>query len=322
MHAAKRTIQARLDAPLLRPVAFADVVRASDGAALVLTLHHAMYDAWSLPLLISDLVAQYEGTSADVHAGIEAIYRATDVPHDTIREHWRTMRAAPPCIIGGSGAATTDTFVQHVVHTDLKAAARGINVPELIMAAWAHTLAARTSTDAPVFGVFHHGRNVPIDGIDQLAAPCLNLLPLVVTVDRDIARTAAHVRSELSARGPLEQVSTADVNAALELDSHPRFNTHLNIIFEPPSGQAHTLEPVANAGLELLDQRAAREIPQEWREWALRTCLAQNAISVDAKIDQKSIALALRCSADTLSSTDAMQILGEFAAVLELIGAK
>ena len=322
MHAAKRTIQARLDAPLLRPVAFADVVRASDGAALVLTLHHAMYDAWSLPLLISDLVAQYEGTRADVHAGIEAIYRATDVPRDTIREHWRTMRAAPPCIIGGSGAATTDTFVQHVVHTDLKAAARGINVPELIMAAWAHTLAARTSTDAPVFGVFHHGRNVPIDGIDQLAAPCLNLLPLVVTVDRDIARTAAHVRSELSARGPLEQVSTADVNAALELDSHPRFNTHLNIIFEPPSGQAHTLEPVANAGLELLDQRAAREIPQEWREWALRTCLAQNAISVDAKIDQKFIALALRCSADTLSSTDAMQILGEFAAVLELIGAK
>ena len=47
----------RPPAPLTRAIADCDVVQGSDGDAVVLTLFHAMYDAYSLRLLVDDLRA-------------------------------------------------------------------------------------------------------------------------------------------------------------------------------------------------------------------------------------------------------------------------
>lgn len=293
-------------------------MKGSDGTMLILTLHHCMYDAWSLPLLVGDLLAEYAGERANIYAGIEPVLAVFDVSREMIQEHWKALRDVKPCCITPAitDISTRDTFVQHKISADvpaLRSQEAGVSLPEYIMGAWAHTLAKHTQTDIPTFGIFHHGRNVAIDNVDQLAAPCLNLLPLTVSIGVDVRHTAVNVRKMLSSRRPLEQVSVAAVNAALDLDKQPRFNTHLNIVVANNSTAPAQLEQITNAGLELLGQRGTRNIPKSWDDWARYTCLAKSNISVDVHVNQGTLALALRCNENMLNQDAAARILDEFA---------
>lgn len=317
-HAVDDTIRARFNASLESTAAYADLVKGSDGTMLILTLHHCMYDAWSLPLLVGDLLAEYAGERANIYAGIEPVLAVSDVSREMIQEHWKALRDVKPCCITPAitDISTRDTFVQHKISADvpaLRSQEAGVSLPEYIMGAWAHTLAKHTQTDIPTFGIFHHGRNVAIDNVDQLAAPCLNLLPLTVSIGVDVRHTAVNVRKMLSSRRPLEQVSVAAVNAALDLDKQPRFNTHLNIVVANNSTAPAQLEQITNAGLELLGQRGTRNIPKSWDDWARYTCLAKSNISVDVHVNQGTLALALRCNENMLNQDAAARILDEFA---------
>ncbi|WFD36567.1 NRPS [Malassezia cuniculi] len=318
--AMNHTITARLNASLQRPVAFADLIRGADGAVLLLSLHHCMYDAWSLPLLISDLVARYNGEDSGVFTGIEPVLVKATAPQELVREHWQSMAQAGACLLASNASGARDTFVQNstpAANVEHAAKAAGVSVPEYVMAAWAHTLAARTQNNTPTFGVFHHGRNVAIDNVDQLAAPCLNLLPLAVGVGASTADTAQSVRAELAARAQLEQVSIAQVHEALGLGQEPRFNTHLNIVLGQNSTEQSALDQVVDAGLALLDEREQREIPASWRDWAHCTCLAESNVAVDVRVESDTIALALRCNENMLGKYEAASLLAEFAYALE-----
>ncbi|OJD30963.1 nonribosomal peptide synthase-like protein [Diplodia corticola] len=61
--------------------------------------------------------------------------------------------------------------------------ALGITVASFFHAAWALVQALYTDSDKVVFGAILSGRNLPIDGISSVIGPLLNTLPLHVSID-------------------------------------------------------------------------------------------------------------------------------------------
>ena len=79
--------------PLIRLV----LIRPGDGASLVVTNHHILFDGWSGPLVLADLLALYAtGTTYTGESGVDFgahVRRLATTDHDAAIAAWRTVLA-------------------------------------------------------------------------------------------------------------------------------------------------------------------------------------------------------------------------------------
>ncbi|KAK2829908.1 NRPS [Arthroderma sp. PD_2] len=73
--------------------------------------------------------------------------------------------------------------------TQLQSAVRqlGITPAAFYYAAWALVLSGYADSDTVVFGAVLAGRNLPLEGIDEVVGPLVNTLPLCVSIDRKLS---------------------------------------------------------------------------------------------------------------------------------------
>ena len=243
--------------PADEPWASADLVRIdgedSKNDVVVLSLFHAMYDAWSLPVLVDDLVSLYQGDGTPASQATElapasmanlltAASQSKDV--SAIQHHWASYASAPPCIaaqqsdIDGAiekpsvakamtstvAAPTTASFTfvhqRDIVHCvqrlRMHLASHQISLPSVLVAAWASVLHDVVHTSVPVLGLYQAARSLATLDLSRSAIPCVNMLPIAVPWHPSLLSMAQYVASALVERVPLEQVSLEDVHRALE----------------------------------------------------------------------------------------------------------
>ncbi|MBB3996732.1 non-ribosomal peptide synthetase/type I polyketide synthase [Aureimonas pseudogalii] len=175
------------------------------GSALLLAVHHAVVDGWSLPLLLRDLAVLYDGlVGLPVAALAPAPDFATHVgwiaaqDREAARAHWRDgfagLTAGTDLVIGRGTAAEIGVFASHRVTLDPAALAplahrarsEGITLGTAIQGAWALLLARYNQGEDQVFGVTVSGRPADLPGIEDAVGPFVNVLPLRVrTVDAE-----------------------------------------------------------------------------------------------------------------------------------------
>lgn len=204
------------------PAAHLIVSQEPEGTIIGVRLHHALYDAVSLPMIISALEKACQGQVLQQHISENALLNfieATrgDATSATRREFWTEyLRRAQ---IDYGGFSNTGTFTASRVEaiqenaladTDTRsliscAAAAGVSLQALFLAAVARTYAhARFPTsqrDTVVLGVYLANRGLNIDDLDldleHLAAPTVNIVPLVVDVKGDVPESARRVQGDL-----------------------------------------------------------------------------------------------------------------------------
>ncbi|WFD44935.1 NRPS [Malassezia psittaci] len=345
-------------------------VQGSECNGLVLTLFHAMYDAWSLPLLVSDLESLYneeysggnrvvpqatpqvmsqetnqetsqampqitsketsQTTSqlasqersqttpqvtpqvtqkASPKATPESTSKSTisdlliEYPIESLRQQFSKYAKALPCWLPDS--SRNETFVQ--MKLDGKSLREPPSSPSfsgLVLACIAHTLAKSTQTQ-PVFGVYHHARLATIPGIEHLAVPCLNMLPLVPEVSSSIRQTATDIIHDMHTRRPYEQASLEAIHNACEISLTPRFNLMVNLL--PSSGHSASCDSwriKPHFALDSLTDRQAGNLHSRLEEWTGMHCYATHPVSLDVAIEQDSLQFAMRsmlCESDAMS---------------------
>ncbi|WP_238421308.1 non-ribosomal peptide synthetase [Gordonia sp. 'Campus'] len=209
------------DPPLLRAV----IVRHAEGSSVVITNHHILFDGWSGPLVLADLLALYATGSpftgqgaaqrtdfadylariaeTDVAAGLAAWARVL-APVDS-----PTLVA--PGLTGTSvDSETGDSATQHlprehrwVLDTGLVAGLErtarqsGSTVATVLQLAWAVLLSRLTDNRVVTFGETVSGRPAGLDGVESMVGLFINTLPAVVDVDPDA--TIAEVLGRLQA---------------------------------------------------------------------------------------------------------------------------
>ncbi|MEU6378918.1 amino acid adenylation domain-containing protein [Streptomyces sp. NPDC046909] len=178
--------------PLIR---LALAVLEPDRAELVLTAHHVLFDGWSTPLLMRDLLLLY---ASDGDA--TGLPRARDyddfLTWHARQDHQESARAWAAALDGvqdptllvphtGTGDASAGIGNLEVAFDDKHGLSRlatqlGVTLNTLLQGAWALLLANLTGRSDIVFGATVSGRPPAVHGVDDMVGLFINTIPVRV----------------------------------------------------------------------------------------------------------------------------------------------
>ncbi|MGW0037985.1 amino acid adenylation domain-containing protein [Gordonia sp. NPDC003376] len=197
--AAERTRPFDLSAP---PLMRATAITHPEGVHVVITSHHLLFDGWSAPLVLADLLALYATgatyTRRDTGDFADHLRRLADPDDEAGLAAWRRMLAPveAPTLVAPGARITADAMPADLVvpiEADLVAAvdrlarAHGATVSTVLQTAWAIFLAEFTGNRVVVFGETVSGRPADLDGVESMVGLFINTLPVVVDVDPDLS---------------------------------------------------------------------------------------------------------------------------------------
>ena len=162
------------------------------GVYFVWTIHHAIYDGWSIALMMQRVQDLYQVGSSTIPKVpyTNFIKYLLDSSRDASASYWKYNLA---------GAASYQFPQQHhfisneapkgetLQHTAKFAPRRhsDVTIPNIIRAAWAMLLSAYTGSDDVVFGETLTGRDVPVPGVTDICGPTLTTVSSRVQIKRD-----------------------------------------------------------------------------------------------------------------------------------------
>lgn len=188
-------------ASLHRPISF-EILSSKSYLKLMIHFHHALYDAWSLDLLLDDLdcllrdetpisrppfadvVREYINSSISSDSQVSKDYWRDHMAHLELRHmpNFHTRKAT------SAGLAVAHHSTQLSTSDIEMAAKRMASSPQAIFqAAYALILASYLGSTDICFGTVFSGRTIHVPGIEDIIGPCLATLP--VRIDTSIAST-------------------------------------------------------------------------------------------------------------------------------------
>ncbi|KAL2911472.1 hypothetical protein HK105_209051 [Polyrhizophydium stewartii] len=172
---------------------------------VVATIHHALYDGWSLPMIMRDLAAALDGHALEPRPAFRTVVDFIAAQDAAATEAFWTqqlvgLEPAQPLSLGHSARTDDeDAPLAQACSTPMaelqRAAQRaGVTVAVVLKAAWAATLRKFTRSHDVVFGEVLANRDIAVAGADRIVGPLLNTVPCRVVLD-DTARAADLVAS-------------------------------------------------------------------------------------------------------------------------------
>ncbi|KAL7773083.1 hypothetical protein CFE70_003047 [Pyrenophora teres f. teres 0-1] len=156
----------------------------------VWTIHHALYDGWSLPRILHAVKQVYSGVALERQPSFNAFIQYLGQQNQKdVTSYWQsalvdfeaTLFPPLPSSVKQSAA---DTIVRYQC-PPLSQSAANTTISTLIRAAWALVASRYSSSDDVVFGATTTGRNAPVAGIDAMLGPTIATMPVRVRVQSD-----------------------------------------------------------------------------------------------------------------------------------------
>ncbi|KAK9454963.1 hypothetical protein V1511DRAFT_511609 [Dipodascopsis uninucleata] len=181
-----------------------------DDIVFYFTIHHALYDAWSLRALTQQLSDLYNGIEPPPNdsSAFESILRYTYIsesPSD-VESFWKQKlsghKASNSHIL--SLGPRKSLFMKNCLKNSRKLLEKsrniGISSSAILLAAYAvvyrRTILSTTS-ESVVFGLYNSGRTNSITGISESVYPILNVLPFPVKLKHSLWATAIGIQQTL-----------------------------------------------------------------------------------------------------------------------------
>ncbi|CAA9959565.1 hypothetical protein PTMSG1_02982 [Pyrenophora teres f. maculata] len=156
----------------------------------VWTIHHALYDGWSVPQILQAVKQVYRGAVLQRQPGFNTFikYLGQQDPEATT-VYWQTVladceAALFPPLPSTVTQPVADTTINYQC-PPLSQSATDITTSTLVRAAWAIVTSRYTSSDDVVFGTTVTGRNAPITGVEAIVGPTIATVPLRVCLQKD-----------------------------------------------------------------------------------------------------------------------------------------
>lgn len=167
--------------------------------------HHALLDGWSSGIILRDFQAAYVGKPMCAPVSFEKFRKriAKCWQDDAVRKFWKSQlhEVLPNHLVDYSHPAGSAQSEQHlldwchdyplvcsVAQISTCAAANTMTAASILRAAWAVALAHFYGAEEVVFGVTTSGRNIDIDGVEEIVGLCINTIPFCIGVDNSASR--------------------------------------------------------------------------------------------------------------------------------------
>ncbi|KAJ1973465.1 hypothetical protein H4R34_005066, partial [Dimargaris verticillata] len=197
---------------------------------LFLTLHHALLDAWSMNIVLDEVMALYYDQSLEPVMQYNCyLAHLAQLPMHTTEAFWSELlsgvKPTPDLQLPSVRAPTSEPVAQrYATHqqrlacplSDINAFCQrlDITVNNLLRGLWALLLSRYlNASDEVTFGVMVSGRSVPLPGIDDMAGLCINTVPFRAKLDHhqllhDWLRHLHHISGSIMA---YEHASLVDI---------------------------------------------------------------------------------------------------------------
>ncbi|KAK0185195.1 putative peptide synthetase [Armillaria mellea] len=233
----------RRPSTLFTPSGRIKLVRVGNQDALLLVLHHATYDAWSVPLLVADLCALYQGFDCKSAPDFTGFVKHVSATSDkaAAATFWRdSLKINGSSLLGPKHTCSDlkQVFVRApaiISSTDSlqsRCQAAGLGLQALVLAVWGRVGRTLTGQDTPVLGVYHTSRAASFDNLERLAGPCVNILPMCIPAagPGQVGDVARQVQVDLGRRTAFEQSALPEILNWVQHDG-PLFNIFINLLW-------------------------------------------------------------------------------------------
>ncbi|OJJ33281.1 hypothetical protein ASPWEDRAFT_185690 [Aspergillus wentii DTO 134E9] len=166
-----------------RPLAQFAIIREEGSVYFAATLHHALYDGFTLSLLFRDLEAAYNGQPLSPRPFSPFIAFISRSDSKAIADFWTqefhglSCSPFPPLPSDNYFPSVTER-VDHCV--DIPQSASQYTISTVLRLAWATVISTYTDSDDVVFGVTGFGRDAPVSNIAQMTGPTIATVPFRV----------------------------------------------------------------------------------------------------------------------------------------------
>ncbi|KAI1016035.1 hypothetical protein LB504_009285 [Fusarium proliferatum] len=172
-----------------------NMVKATDDGPchFVWVVHHALYDAWSMPSLLKLVSQFYDGDTAHEPVGEYAnfIKYLADVDDEASHDFWRarfqdaSLVSHFPKVSSAPAAQSYHESLIHTVQYSRDGLGMDVTIPTIARAAWALVLGSQTGSDDVVFGETLSGRDIALDHVQDILGPTLTTVPSRVHISRN-----------------------------------------------------------------------------------------------------------------------------------------
>ncbi|OBI51582.1 hypothetical protein A5707_13980 [Mycobacterium kyorinense] len=185
-----------------RPAFRAALIRtANDRHRLVLTNHHIVFDGWSVPILLSEIFASYNGAQLPAPVPYRRFFSwLADRDRGAALSAWNQVLAGfdTPTLVRpadrlGLGPRNTTSFrvsEQTTRAVGELARVQQTTVNTVLQAAWAQILRGLTGHDDVAFGAVISGRPVEVPGSESMVGLLINTVPVRATISAQTTTAA------------------------------------------------------------------------------------------------------------------------------------
>ncbi|KAJ5201267.1 hypothetical protein N7449_006070 [Penicillium cf. viridicatum] len=244
---------ARNPSDLFTPPARLHLIQHPDSDVLVLTLHHALYDAWAITILVKELEALYQGENLAPPCEFPSFVTSTlqAANSESAQSYWEGALGMGERTILGPGIASREgtlhvrsserIFSRKLGEIQVQCRRLEVSVPSLMLLSVGRSLARTTGISHPTFGLFQSGRSSEYPQIQYMAGPTVNMLPLVIpdALTSPTPQALVAMQHDLVQRNLHDQ---ADLRTLCEkmkaLGNELQFNVIVNIVWGQLNGSA------------------------------------------------------------------------------------
>lgn len=194
-----------IGAPLVRFV----IYPGQQGSKIVISIHHAIYDGWALPLILGEVEKAFHGLSISPHPFSPFIRYAKSI--DGHERYWKSTLAgletpAFPELPSNTYQPMPKAVIE-VRETVQSSESRNFTQNTYLRLAWAIAQARRQGSNDVFYGAVVSGRNAPIVGIESLTAPTVATVPCRVKLDLSlpVRNTLQKIQEDTLTAIPFEQ---------------------------------------------------------------------------------------------------------------------
>lgn len=266
--AADRNDPIQLGRPLVR-YAIVTGEKETGKTYFVLTMHHALYDGWAMPLIVERVNKAYQGLGVERPANFNNFIKfLSDNSRQESEEYWRQRldgaggEQFPPLPYQGY-QQKADSLLEHYVQVE-RSQLHGTTIATAIRGAWALLVAAYTASGDVVFGETLTGRNAPIAGVEQIEGPMIATIPVRVAIDRDatVSEYLQGIHQDSVGGIPHEHFGLQHIRR-LSPDAREACELRTGLVLHPSAeetaAEADNEKEPANAFVPANDEEAAQE---------------------------------------------------------------
>jgi hypothetical protein len=228
-------------------------VEGASSDSLIIQLSHAQYDGLSLPLLLQQLKGHNLNRELDVTPVRQMLYYISalnSLDKRSAINYWREIldQSAMPVLPTRSppgGQKMLGNAIRSVIPA-FKHRRAGTTPAAYVKTAWAMALARLCGRTDVVFGHLISGRSAPVNGIEEVIGPCVNLIPIRVDTASEWETVLAQVQAQQVSTLPHEHLGFETIFkecASWPLDDYQRsrFSTILQYQNQPEASDSTTM---------------------------------------------------------------------------------